>query len=94
MGIETVPALVVYSRNDCHLCDEMIVGLRQLQARFAFVLKIVNVDADPALKARYGEKVPVLTGGGAELCHYHLDPERVAAHLGRLGRTAGARAMG
>ena len=35
----------------------------------------IDVDADPALEERYGERVPVLTDAqGNELCHYHLAP--------------------
>jgi len=36
----------------------------------------VDVDADPALEARFGELVPVLTDAqGNELCHYRLSAE-------------------
>ena len=35
----------------------------------------IDVDADPELEARFGERVPVLTDAqGNELCHYRLDP--------------------
>lgn len=35
----------------------------------------LDVDADPALAARYGERVPVLTdAAGIELCHGRLEP--------------------
>jgi hypothetical protein len=35
----------------------------------------IDVDADPALEARFGERVPVLTDReGNELCHYRLAP--------------------
>jgi hypothetical protein len=35
----------------------------------------IDVDADPALEARFGERVPVLTdAAGNELCHYRLEP--------------------
>ena len=35
----------------------------------------IDVDADPDLEARFGERVPVLTDReGNELCHYRLDP--------------------
>jgi len=94
MGTEAPRELVVYTRNYCHLCDEMIAGLREMQARFVFALRIVDVDADPALEARYGAKVPVLTGHGAELCHYHLDPGRVAAYLERPRPAASGDAPG
>ncbi len=31
----------------------------------------IDVDADPALESRYGDRVPVLTdAAGAEICHY------------------------
>jgi hypothetical protein len=34
-----------------------------------------DVDADPALEERFGERVPVLTDlHGNELCHYRLEP--------------------
>ena len=36
----------------------------------------IDVDADPALEARFGERVPVLTdAAGRELCHYRLAPD-------------------
>jgi hypothetical protein len=36
----------------------------------------IDVDADPGLEERFGERVPVLTDlQGNELCHYHLAPE-------------------
>lgn len=48
-------------------------------------LDVIDVDADPALEAAWGERVPVLFLGAPEpaheLCHYHFDPGRVAAAL-------------
>ncbi len=63
----------------------MIAGLRELQAGARFELEIVDVDSDPALEARYGEWVPVLMGGGSELCHYHLDAAKVNDYLSKIG---------
>jgi len=77
--------LTVYSRNDCHLCDEMIAGLRTLQARFHFDLAIVDVDADAALEALYGKHVPVLVHGDAELCRHALDSALVTDYLTKIG---------
>jgi hypothetical protein len=43
----------------------------------------VDVDADPALAARYGRRVPVLAGrDGIEICAGRID---AAALRGRLG---------
>ena len=76
--------LTVYSRADCHLCEEMITGLRELQARFRFHLVVVDVDADPALEQRYGKQAPVLAHGERELCHYFLERDAVTAYLSKF----------
>jgi hypothetical protein len=46
----------------------------------------IDVDADPSLEARFGDRVPVLIEGdvdGVELCHYRLDATRVTHALTR-----------
>ena len=43
------------------------------------------VDLDPAARARYGHKIPVLMFAGELLCHGRLDPEEVDKTL-RLHR--------
>ena len=81
MAIDAVPRLTLYSRSYCHLCDDMVVRLRQLQAGIRFEFDVVDVDRDPVLERRYGDKVPVLACGERELCHYFLDPAVIAAFL-------------
>jgi thioredoxin reductase (NADPH) len=78
-------ALTLYGRDYCHLCDDMAAALEPLRAEFGFALDRVDVDADPALESRFGEKVPVLAHGEAELCHHFLDAPRVRAYLARIG---------
>jgi glutaredoxin-like protein DUF836 len=72
--------LVLYSRAGCHLCDEMHAALR---ARLGedFPVAIVDVDADPDLQMRYGERVPVLACGDTELCRARYDERKVSAYL-------------
>ena len=42
----------------------------------------IDVDADAALEARYGEWVPVLTdAAGTEICHYRLDEAALRTRL-------------
>ena len=77
--------LTVYSRNYCHLCDDMIAGLQSMQARFRFTLKVVDVDRNPALEALYGDDVPVLAHGAHELCRHRLDSPRVTEYLMKIG---------
>lgn len=83
MGIDGRLTLVVYSRARCHLCEEMMTGLRELRARFDFELEELDVDRDPELARRYGDHVPVLMHDERELARYRLDPLVVAAYLAK-----------
>ncbi|MDP2810342.1 MAG: glutaredoxin family protein [Rhodocyclaceae bacterium] len=73
--------LVLYSRQYCHLCDDMLAALEQLRGEFAFAVEVVDIDAAPALEAKYNERVPVLEADGRELCHYFLDVAAVREYL-------------
>ena len=76
----------LYSRSWCHLCEDMLVALRTLQQPGQiFEIEVIDVDADPALEARFDELVPVLYGDLAEpeLCHYFLDEAAVRAYVER-----------
>jgi hypothetical protein len=52
-----MPRLTLYQRDDCHLCD---LALEMLAAARAPEFESVFIDADAALEARYGARVPVL----------------------------------
>lgn len=73
--------LTLVSRSYCHLCHDMETALAPLAAEFAARVAVVDVDADPALEARYDELVPVLLHGEVELCHYFLDAPKVREYL-------------
>ena len=92
-GGASVVQLTLLSRTYCHLCEEMEAALRLLVEARGVVLAVIDVDADPALEARYGERVPVLFAGapesGAELCHYVLDNDVVARALLGSSRPGG-----
>ncbi len=48
----------VYVREDCHLCQEMILALRNLQAQASFDIEVIDIDKNPELVARYNDKIP------------------------------------
>ena len=78
------PTLTVLSRLYCHLCDDLIAGLKLFQARYDFEIRVVDVDRHPELEEKWGDKVPVLLDGDLEICHYFLDVEAVDARLSRM----------
>ena len=55
--------LILYQRDDCHLCDLALDVLAQARVPdFASVF----IDGDADLEARYGERVPVLRNDDSE----------------------------
>jgi hypothetical protein len=74
--------LTVFGREDCHLCEEMLAELREMQQTVQFGIEFVDVDRDGELEKRYGLLVPVLTAGEQEICHYHLDRRALLEYLG------------
>lgn len=75
------PQLQVYSRTWCHLCEDLLAQLDPLRREFDADVVVIDIDRNPDLEGLYGERVPVLMGGGRELCHYRLDEEAVRAYL-------------
>jgi Glutaredoxin-like domain (DUF836) len=65
--------LSLYTRAECHLCDEMLDGLKSWQNRFDFKINIVDIDQDSSLTDRFAARIPVLAMGDIEICQYHLD---------------------
>jgi len=76
--------LTLVSRSYCHLCHDMEAAVVPLVAELGATLRIVDVDADPELEAKYDELVPVLLLGEDELCHYFLDAAKVREVLGQI----------
>jgi len=68
-------------RAYCHLCDEMRAAVQPLASKAGLTVDEIDVDADPALEARWGEMVPVLLAGNRELCHHRFDRAAFAAYL-------------
>lgn len=52
--------LILYTRNGCHLCEEVKQRLTALSAEFDFTLTEFDIDADPALYDRFRYLIPVL----------------------------------
>lgn len=77
--------LVLYTRAGCPLCEDMEAAVEGLLAGYALAAIRVDVDADPALRARYGREVPLLFFGGTELGRHRLDPEAFRAWLAEHG---------
>ena len=65
--------LTVYSRTGCHLCEQLLAQLAHLDLPDDVSLVTVDVDADPALRARFDVDVPVVALDDEILCCHFLD---------------------
>lgn len=72
--------LQLLNREDCHLCE---VAQRELD-RLGVPYETVDVDSDPVLEGAYGECVPVILYGGAEIARAPIDAVALRKAVGRL----------
>lgn len=77
------PSLLLLTRRECALCDEARALLEALRREVAFDVWEADVDADPALREAYGDRVPVAMVAGREVFALQYDEARVRAALGR-----------
>jgi glutaredoxin len=73
--------LTVYSKPDCHLCEDAIAALRGLQSELAFELRELDITTDETLHRAYFERIPVVALDGEELCEYFVEEAVVRERL-------------
>lgn len=59
--------VTLYSRPDCHLCEQAKADLAALQPQIPHQLVEVNIDTDPALQKKYLTDIPVVEVGSYRL---------------------------
>ncbi len=55
--------ITLYTRKNCHLCDDVKADLASLREKYPHRLAEINIDSDSALLAAYGEEIPVVEVG-------------------------------
>jgi hypothetical protein len=61
------------TREGCHLCDEMADLLDAVLPSYGLTWSPRDVDADPELRARFTDVVPVLLRDGVPVAKIRLD---------------------
>ena len=77
--------LVLYSRQACGLCDEMLALLEPLVRQHRASIKVVDISGDTELLRRFAMRSPVLLCDGEILCEGQLDPDLVVQSLRHHG---------
>jgi glutaredoxin len=77
--------ITVYTRENCHLCDEAVKTLTRIADSEGVAIEIdeVDVDEDPGLREEYGERVPFVLVDGTPKFKYRVDAARARSVLSR-----------
>lgn len=79
-----------YTRKACGLCDETLADLRALRDELGFDIVERDIDADPELRDRYNDIVPVVAVGGEVVARAPVDATALRAALAAALRHAPA----
>ncbi|MDA2939036.1 glutaredoxin family protein [Acidobacteria bacterium AH-259-A15] len=64
-----------YTRPGCHLCDEALQVLKNLQQELDFEIRIVNISESAHLMKLYGNDIPVATLKGRKILKHRADED-------------------
>ena len=68
--------VVIYSRINCHLCEEAAEIVREILEEISFELEVIYIDGDQELERLYCEEVPVTLINGAKHDYFRVDKKR------------------
>jgi glutaredoxin len=88
----TVVALItLFTKADCHLCEDTLRVLEELRVELPFELDVRDITLDDALHRQYFERIPVVCLDGEELFEFFVDAELLSERLQEGG--AGGRRL-
>jgi len=79
----TSARVVVLTRDGCHLCAAAERVVESVVAETGDSWVAVDVDAEPDLRARYSDEVPVTFVDGRQHDFWRVDPHRLRSALAR-----------
>jgi glutaredoxin len=75
--------VTLITRVGCHLCEVAETTLRRLAGELGFGYEELDVDADPARRAEYSDRVPVVLIDGREHGYWRVEEARFRKALAR-----------
>ena len=65
--------LTLFSREGCHLCEDMLFALQNLSDQHRFSVKVVDIDEGKILREELNAAIPLLLLNGKVVSQYHLN---------------------
>lgn len=75
--------VTIYTRQGCHLCDEARAVVEAVCAELGEGFDEVDIDADPDLRERFTDEVPVTFVDGRQHDFWRVSADRLRAALSR-----------
>ena len=72
-----LPGVTLYSKPDCHLCDEAEDRLMRLSRRVGLSYRKVDIQSSPELFARLRYRIPVIDVDGGATLDWPVTEEQV-----------------
>jgi glutaredoxin len=73
--------VTVVSRQGCHACEVAEADVERICADLGVAWSVSDVDADPELRAEYGDRVPVILIDGEEHGYWQVEEDRLRRAL-------------
>jgi len=84
-----VTPVTIYSRPDCHLCDEMKAVVARVARSLPLAVEHVDISGNAELEEKYGGEVPVLIVDGRKAAKYRVTEDEIRRLvLGRASTTS------
>jgi len=68
-------SVTVFHAEGCHLCVRALEVVKGVRAELGFDLELVDINGDPALEARYRERLPVIEIDGEAAFTFFVTPD-------------------
>ena len=75
--------VTLVTRKDCPACASAEADVRRICGELGVAWSTEDVDADPELRAEYGDRVPVILIDGVEHGFWKVEEDRFRAALSR-----------
>lgn len=73
--------VIIYSKPDCHLCEEAKEVMRAAGCSELYALEEINIESDPELLTRYRYDIPVIMIEGREAFKHRLSAEEFRSQI-------------
>jgi len=71
----------IYSKKECHLCDEAKHVLARFASKYPLEIKEIDIEQDPAAFEQFHEEIPVIFLEDTKLFKYKIDERKFRAAI-------------